>query len=189
MEGIYKSASEMIESLTTQFIMSATLTPFMEQMSKEAMDLMLSSKNEESKLIGMYDIIDRFIDGTIQISDGLTDYIEYAQKLAKEKGFDIYVPDDVESNLGKGIQSLTEDTAQLLASYLNAIRQDVSVSRRTLVDLSDAIDGMDIGNNIGQAVAQLTAINANTLRSANGVDEINSKLDKVMNGSRSFRVE
>ena len=189
MEGIYKSASEMIEDLTTQFIMSATLTPFMEQMSKEAMDLMLSSKNEESKLIGMYDIIDRFIDGTIQISDGLTDYIEYAQKLAKEKGFDIYVPDDVESNLGKGIQSLTEDTAQLLASYLNAIRQDVSVSRRTLVDLSDAIDGMDIGNNIGQAVAQLTAINANTLRSANGVDEINSKLDKVMNGSRSFRVE
>lgn len=189
MEGIYKSANEMIENLTTQFIVSATLTPFMEQMSKEAMDLMLSSKNEESKLIGMYDIIDRFIDGTIQISDGLTDYIEYAQKLAKEKGFDIYVPDDVESNLGKGIQSLTEDTAQLLASYLNAIRQDVSVSRRTLVDLSDAIDGMDIGNNIGQAVAQLTAINANTLRSANGVDEINSKLDKVMNGSRSFRVE
>ena len=39
------------------------------------------------------------------------------------------------------------------------------------------------------AVADLKKIEANTFRSANGVDSINDKLDAVMNGSRRIYTE
>ena len=37
--------------------------------------------------------------------------------------------EDSGSGLSKGIQNVTENTANLLASYINAIRADVSVKR------------------------------------------------------------
>lgn len=89
-------------------------------------------------------------------------------------------------DLTEGIKGITEDTANLLASYLNAIRQDVSVQRR----LWEAfIGGMNFNqiNVIAQAqLTQLQAIAVNTKNSADSAASILTLLNSVSNGTRRF---
>lgn len=95
--------------------------------------------------------------------------------------------DDDGSGLSKGIQGVTEDTANLLGSYLNAIRQDVSVKREYIRALVEE-HLPQYRETLGLQLARLAAIEANTARSANGVEALNTKIDKVINGTTSFKV-
>lgn len=52
----------------------------------------------------------------------------------KEQGI-AFAESEGSNGLANGIQGVTEDTANLLASYINAIRADVSASRVTLTDI------------------------------------------------------
>lgn len=90
----------------------------------------------------------------------------------KEMGYDL--SDTSGGNtLGKGIASITEDTADLLASYLNAIRMDVSVIR--------TLEEAWFGGPIAQAQQlQMQAIAANTLRNAEAAERIESALNSVI---------
>lgn len=73
------------------------------------------------------------------------------------------------SGLSKGIQGVTEDTANLLGSYLNSIRQDVSVKRALLEKLGNEI--FPKYNILAeQQLTQLRAIANNTLRSAQNTE-------------------
>ncbi len=77
------------------------------------------------------------------------------------------------SSLGKGIQSITENTADLLASYLNAIRADVSIMRQIQQNGE---------NNTGIFQAQLqqmTAIAQNTQRNAVAAEDIYAVLNSI----------
>ncbi len=49
--------------------------------------------------------------------------------------------DSSSSNLGSGIKSITEDTANLLASYINAIRADVSYGKMQRERIAVALEG------------------------------------------------
>lgn len=83
---------------------------------------------------------------------------------------------DATGSLGKGIQAVTEDTANLLASYVNAIRADVSMIRLMEEQMCDAAN-----NPIAQA--QITALNSiveNTRRNAEAAESINSALNSVI---------
>lgn len=70
-------------------------------------------------------------EGSEQFFKGL----EIVQQMMAGKGYDLYEPDSEDSKdsdsgtLSGGIKSITEDTANLLASYINAIRADVSLMR------------------------------------------------------------
>ena len=57
--------------------------------------------------------------------------MEYWRDWGKNHGYNLFTPDDSEGGggLGSGIKSITEDTANLLASYINGIRDDVSYIR------------------------------------------------------------
>lgn len=73
------------------------------------------------------------------------------------------------SGLSKGIQGVTEDTANLLGSYLNSIRQDVSIKRALLEKLGNEI--FPKYNILAeQQLTQLRAIANNTLRSAQNTE-------------------
>lgn len=82
------------------------------------------------------------------------------------------------SGLSAGIQGIREDTADLLASYVNGIRADVSVSRLNWDKLLEsALPQMNV-----IAEAQLTAqrqIAENTLRTAEAAEAINSAMSLV----------
>ena len=88
------------------------------------------------------------------------------------------------SNLGGGVKSITEDTANLLASYINAIRADVSAIRQKVV-------GDGVVNVPAPTLAEyLTQIQANTYNNAQNTAAILDELRSVMTMSDgpAFRV-
>ena len=68
----------------------------------------------------------QIIDKAMQSAEQLSPYI---QKLLESLQPYLNMENDVPSDLGSGIKGITEETAGLLASYINAIRSDVSQMR------------------------------------------------------------
>ena len=84
------------------------------------------------------------------------------------------------NNLGNGIKSITEETASLLASYLNAIRADVSVIRGIQEQGFGAI-----GESLPTLNDYLNQIAANTFDSAQNTASILDELRSVIGGEGS----
>lgn len=78
--------------------------------------------------------------------------------------------DSSESSLTNGIKSITEDTANLLASYINAIRADVAFNRMQLEQLLGLLPSSPT---LAEYLAQ---IQANTFNTAEATSSILSKL-------------
>jgi hypothetical protein len=75
------------------------------------------------------------------------------------------------SGLSASISGITEDTADLLASYVNAIRADLS-AMRTMATEFYLKTMPDVTTTLGAQLASLKMIETNTLRTANGVEDI-----------------
>lgn len=97
--------------------------------------------------------------------------------------------EEAESNLGNGIKGITEDTANLLASYLNAIRADVSYSK-TLWERMDArtqqIATMLAGFSAPTLMDYQKRIEANTADIAFNTQRILSELQSVMTSEGGY---
>lgn len=129
--------------------------------------------------------------GTISDSQKIWDYLNEA---AKKAG--ISLEDTTSSNgLSKGIEGVTEDTANLLGSYINGIRLDVSVKRALLEKIGNDI--LPKYNVFAEAqLTQLRAIADNTLRSAKNTEanvavlqEVRDMFNMVINkGERKIRI-
>lgn len=128
--------------------------------------------------------------------DAYNSALDQLEKILNEKyGLSMKGDKESKSGLSAGIQSVTEDTADLLASYLNGIRGDVSVQTHVLWPklLGDALPQMNV-----IAQSQLDAqrqIAENTLRNAvaaeaimESSDEINRRLARVTQGGEKFYV-
>lgn len=130
--------------------------------------------------------------GTISDSKKIWDYLNAA---AKKMGISLEET-SVSNTLSKGIQeNITEDTANILASYLNSIRADVSIKRALLEKWGNEI--LPKYNVIAeQQLTQLRAIANNTLRSAQNtetnvalVQEVRDMLNLVIDrGSRKIKI-
>lgn len=87
-------------------------------------------------------------------------------------------------SLTKGIESVTEETAGLLASYINAMRADLSVMRSMFGEFAPQV------NTILQAqVTHLESIAANTFRNAEMAEEIRDLLQRNVNGGNKFNIK
>lgn len=104
--------------------------------------------------------------GTISDSKKIWDYLNAA---AKKMGISLEET-NASNTLSKGIQeNITEETANILASYINGIRADVSVKRALLEKWGNEI--LPKYNVIAeQQLTQLMAIANNTLRSAQNTE-------------------
>ena len=99
-----------------------------------------------------------------------------------------------DGNLGTGIKNITEDTANLLASYLNAIRADVSYARviwermdTSMQQIAAALSGFSAPS-LMEYQAQIASNTYNTMLNT---QSILSRLESVMDyesGSASIRV-
>ena len=95
------------------------------------------------------------------------------------------------SSTTNSIKGITEETADLLASYLNAVRLDVSVIRE--------MQGKFIPEMSEIAKSQLTQLNLiaqNTLRNADAAERIekifieyNDNFNRVINGTKSLKMK
>lgn len=104
--------------------------------------------------------------GTISDSKKIWDYLNAA---AKKMGISLEET-NASNTLSKGIQeNITEDTANILASYINGIRADVSIKRALLEKWGNEI--LPKYNVIAeQQLTQMRAIANNTLRSAQNTE-------------------
>lgn len=98
--------------------------------------------------------------------------------------------DNSSSSLTNSVKGITEDTGDLIASYLNNIRLDVSVIRE------EQVKCMSESNEIAKSqLTQLNFISANTLRNAEAAERIervfeeySSNFNMVINGVKSIKV-
>lgn len=94
------------------------------------------------------------------------------------------------SSTSNTIKGITENTADLLASYINAIRADVSVNRMTLTEILSAVQGQSELPVIAQAqLLQLEQISSNTLRNALAAEMIYDILHSNVLGNEKFNVK
>ena len=92
-------------------------------------------------------------------------FLEMYKNIMGNHGFDVFGKDTNTPSLGKSVQSLTEDTGNLIASYFNATRADVSVIKMHMEKLmNETYPSMNL-----IAEAQLTQLTQIQLITANNV--------------------
>ena len=92
----------------------------------------------------------------------------------RAQGYDL-TSGSTAGTLGQGIKEITEDQANLLASYINAMRADLSVVRMLWEQHALGLSA------VSQAqLTELSAISANTLRNADAAERIESALNSVI---------
>lgn len=137
----------------------------------------------------MYSELADIVDGTGARIEQVQDFLEQLEKVMNEKG--LTLKEDSESSssgFSKGIQSITEDTANLLGSYLNAIRQDSSV-QRTLIEQLVSVDVPKINYIVEAQLRELSQIQSNTARNVVLVGEIRDLVNKVVDkGGNKLRI-
>ncbi len=132
------------------------------------------------------------------VTDAFYEFLEDRKEAADKLGYDIFGPDDQEgssSGLSSSIQGVTEDTANVLGSYLNAIRQDVSVSRHFMENIS--VNLLPTLSVTAQAqLQQLNVIAENTRINAEAAESIRSFLYDTLSGvivstsgGKAFRIK
>lgn len=88
---------------------------------------------------------------------------------AKQAGIDLEEKTS-EDTLSKGIESITEDTANLLASYINAMRADLSVQRAMVERIMLVAENTN--NTFALMQADIMLIQINTLAIANNTNRL-----------------
>lgn len=105
----------------------------------------------------------------------------------KELGYDLR--DDGSSSTSNSIKGITEETADILASYVNAIRLDVSVNRANIKDIADATGELPNITNLSKA--QLSAMNQLVTLAQyrnDALDDMKRWMNQVTNGTKKISV-
>ena len=126
-----------------------------------------------------YNALSDLIDSTTTVTGQVTDAMNAAEEIAKQKG--ITLKDETSSSSASGsIKNVTEEQASLLVSYMNATRSDVSVQKLQLEKISNEILP-DFSNTLGGMLSSLKKIEDNTKRSADNSDTITKVMGKLDN--------
>lgn len=184
------SVSDMLERLASNMIYSVTLGPLFEQAQKDMLAIMGDeTKTDEEKFDGYTAVLDGLINDALIQQGVATNLMEKYKEMAAEKGLDIYTSNDNVSSSGGSTIQASEETMQLTNSYLNAIRQDVSVKRNLLESIGNKL--LPTISITAQAqLQQLNAIAANTKANADAARRIDEALSSVITtGSKGKAVK
>jgi hypothetical protein len=133
--------------------------------------------------------MDDFADKLYQVGENVVPQLTGIFDALKEKGLDLR--ENGSSSLTNSIKGITEETGDLFASYLNAIRLDVSVIRemqgKFLPEMSEIAKSQ---------LTQLNLIAQHTLRNADAAERIekifieyNDNFNRVINGTKSLKMK
>ena len=128
-------------------------------------------------------------DQLFKVGDEVVPQITGVFEALKNKGLDLR--ENGSSSTTNSIKGITEETADLLASYLNSVRLDVSAIRE--------MQGTFLPEMSEIAKSQLTQLNLiaqNTLRNADAAERIetifieyNDNFNRVLNGTKSLKMK
>lgn len=140
------------------------------------------SASEAADLVGKLSLLKS------QIDNGKSIYTVVADAM-KSLGIDMNGKDS--SAMTSGIKGITENQADLLASYINAIRADVAIEREMMMTALPTLSmGIQQWNVIAQQqVAHQEQIASNTLRNAEAADMIYELLHRVELGGSYLNVK
>lgn len=194
-EAFNKTVADIMRSVVSKVISMGIIEPMMKDLQT-----WLFGEDYESGALGKdYELQD---DELVELGKRLQnmrgsveDAKELYDKINELTGGMLDDEEKSKSGLSAGIQSVTEDTADLLASYLNAIRADVSEQTHVLWPrlLDDALPQMNV---IAESQLRVqTQIAENTMRNALAAeaivrsnDEINRLLARVTQGGAKFYI-
>lgn len=191
-EAFKNKVADIMGDVMNSILKISILEPAMRQLQK-----MLFGEDGMSGYFGKDFSLDEkelesIADYLMGVSEKTDDYYSMLDKLNNymEKKYGISMKEEEEdsgSGLSKGIQNVTENTANLLASYINAIRADVSVKREYVRRLVEEL--FPAYNVIAQAqLQQLTMIQINTAKNVEFVEEIRDILHRNINGVNKFNI-
>lgn len=191
-EAFKNKVADIMGDVMNSILKISILEPAMQQLQK-----MLFGEDGMSGYFGKDFSLDErelesIADYLMGVSEKTDDYYSMLDKLNNymEKKYGISMKKEEEdsgSGLSKGIQNVTENTANLLASYINAIRADVSVKREYVRRLVEEL--FPAYNVIAQAqLQQLTMIQINTAKNVEFVEEIRDILHRNINGVNKFNI-
>lgn len=133
--------------------------------------------------------MDDFADKLYEVGENVVPQLTGIFDALKNKGLDLR--ENGSSSTTNSIKGITEETADLLASYLDAVRLDVSVIRemqgKFLPEMSEIAKSQ---------LTQLNLIARNTLRNADAAERIekifteyNDNFNRVINGTKSLKMK
>lgn len=192
-EAFANSVNNLLDTIVKNVISQAIIMPEVEKLMKQI---------EDTYDLNAPDSIDNVIDIISEWSDKIgTKIVENGEKIYK--GVDNRTGGKLSANgssssMSSSIKGLTEETGSLLASYINAIRADVSMSRDMLKQVVEvAFPQMNVLaeqqlKQLNAIVQQAKLIEANTRSNAEAAKNIQSALNSVLtlgSGGKAVRIK
>lgn len=182
MQGTFSDlGKDIAKSLISSFVISNILNKYKDTV--ESLFTYMSDTAANPDVIAQK--FGELADNITQDADAAAQFTNALMTAMQNNGIDF----DAESGtkaMSNGIKSITEDTANLLASYINAIRADVSVTRTMIATLLGLLPAAPT---LSEYLAE---IQANTFNTAQNTAEILAELRGSMaafpNGGRAFNV-
>ena len=182
-EAYKNKVKEMVREVTKNIVSQK----IMEKALKKPLEWLTGILDEKGKLDETD--MDDFADKLYQVGENVVPQLTGIFDALKEKGLDLR--ENGSSSLTNSIKGITEETGDLFASYLNAIRLDVSVIRemqgKFLPEMSEISKSQ---------LTQLNLIARNTLRNADAAERIekifieyNDNFNRVINGTKSLKMK
>lgn len=182
-EAYKNKVKEMVREVTKNIVSQK----IMENALKKPLEWLTGILDEKGKLDETD--MDDFADKLYQVGENVVPQLTGIFDALKEKGLDLR--ENGSSSLTNSIKGITEETGDLFASYLNAIRLDVSVIRemqgKFLPEMSEISKSQ---------LTQLNLIARNTLRNADAAERIekifieyNDNFNRVINGTKSLKMK
>lgn len=192
-EVFANSVNDLLDTITKNVIAQAIIMPELEKLSKEveaAYDL-----NDPDSINKVIDLIVDFRDN---VGPRLVEDSKKVRDGVNERTGGALSSSGSSSSMSSSIKGLTEETGSLLASYINAIRADVSMSRDMLKQVVEvAFPQMNVLaeqqlKQLNAIVQQAKLIEANTRSNAEAAKNIQSALNSVLtlgNGGKAVRIK
>lgn len=178
-----KKAKEMVKDLTKNILSQK----IMEKAMEKPLEYLTNIIEEKGKL----DDTDmpKLIDGIVTAGENATYNITKILDGLKAQGYDF--SESGSGTVSNSVKNITEETADILASYLNACRADVAMIRKMqgqyLPEMSETTKAQ---------LVQLSAIATNTLRTAQAsesikvsVEALSNNIERVINGVKKIHVQ
>lgn len=205
-DAFKKKANDILASLTknvmNKMIMEKALQPVYDYLFGDN-GVFNDNALSDDDLIGL--------SGKLHDAEGITEqiygWLDKINEGYKQNGMDVKNgTSDSSTSLTAGIKNITEETADLLAAYLNAIRADVSVMRSiqtsymekvsALVDIYAKVDLIKMNQSILLQENYLQQIAENSRQLLTLTESINASnqnmsdlFDRVSNGTKSLTVK
>lgn len=192
-EAFANSVNNLLDTIVKNVIAQAVIMPEVEKLMKQI---------EDTYDLNDPDSIDNVIDLIAEWGDKIgTQLVENGEKIYKgvnERTGGKLSANGSSSSTSSSIKGLTEETGSLLASYINAIRADVSMSRDMLQQVVEvAFPQMNVLaeqqlKQLNAIVQQAKLIEANTRSNAEAAKNIQSALNSVLtlgNGGKAVRIK